>query len=459
MLSIWGYLQYFEIIKSNNNNFPITGPYFNPSILGGMMSILLTIIIVGILPLHSYSYKKIKRILISSFIILTSIPIFILISARAAWFTLSLSILFGVFNTYKLQISLRKKIICSLGIICCLVLLLSFLYHLRPLSVNGRLLIWKVSCQMIKDRPITGFGKGGFESNYMFYQAQYMENEASDSEKYVADNNHIAFNEIVRITVEHGVIGTVAFILFIISILQTRVKQDTIAITAKSVILTIFIWGMFSYPNQVFIIIALMIISSAILLKRNDQLYNSNTRLITIQPKLIRLMIIIICIPSTMILQKQYNLHRYLYNYAQAFNAKSSTDSLSYLLKEMPNNINVLSLYAYKLKKKDEEKKLLSVTQLMINLYPNPSLLIQKGDLLYKMNDPVGAEAAYKQAAQMVPTRQKARYKLALLYYYTGKKSEAIILAKGLLNENVKNYGFETYEIHQNLKKIFCKIL
>lgn len=100
-----------------------------------------------------------------------------------------------------------------------------------------------------------------------------------------------------------------------------------------------------------------MIISSAILLKRNDQLYNSNTRLITIQPKLIRLMIIIICIPSTMILQKQYNLHRYLYNYAQAFNAKSSTDSLSYLLKEMPNNINVLSLYAYKLKKKDEEKK------------------------------------------------------------------------------------------------------
>lgn len=55
----------------------------------------------------------------------------------------------------------------------------------------------------------------------------------------------------------------------------------------------------------------------------------------------------------------------------------------------------------------------------------------------------------------MVPSRQKARYKLALMYYQQKRISEANRLANEVLTEKVKVYGFETYEMHRELRRIF----
>ena len=65
------------------------------------------------------------------------------------------------------------------------------------------------------------------------------------------------------------------------------------------------------------------------------------------------------------------------------------------------------------------------------------------------------AETAYWAAHFMVPSRQKARYKLALMYYQQKRISEANRLANEVLTEKVKVYGFETYEMHRELRRIF----
>ena len=65
------------------------------------------------------------------------------------------------------------------------------------------------------------------------------------------------------------------------------------------------------------------------------------------------------------------------------------------------------------------------------------------------------AEVAYWTAHKMVPSRQKARYKLALLYYRQGRIPEAVELANEILTEKVKIYSFETYEMHRELRRIF----
>ena len=80
---------------------------------------------------------------------------------------------------------------------------------------------------------------------------------------------------------------------------------------------------------------------------------------------------------------------------------------------------------------------------------------ILKGDALQRTGKLKDAEVAYWTAHKMVPSRQKARYKLALLYYRQGRIPEAVVLANEILTEKVKIYSFETYEMHRELRRIF----
>ncbi|MFA5229064.1 MAG: O-antigen ligase family protein, partial [Candidatus Paceibacterota bacterium] len=48
-----------------------------------------------------------------------------------------------------------------------------FLYRYKPASADGRLLIWRVSADMIADAPLFGHGIDGFSKEYMIYQANY----------------------------------------------------------------------------------------------------------------------------------------------------------------------------------------------------------------------------------------------------------------------------------------------
>lgn len=58
----------------------------------------------------------------------------------------------------------KKVLVVTVATIFSSGLLIAF-YTLKPISADGRLLIWKVGYGMIKDKPATGFGKGGFEAN------------------------------------------------------------------------------------------------------------------------------------------------------------------------------------------------------------------------------------------------------------------------------------------------------
>ena len=137
------------------------------------------------------------------------------------------------------------------GIVLCIVISVGTLYYLKPKSADGRLLIWKVSWQMIKDKPLTGFGKGGFAANYLYYQAKYLDcSSATTEERALAGNTHLAFNEPLRITVEYGIIGLFVYLSFIIWLLIPPKRKGAINIICKSLLVGIFIWGIFAYPDQ-----------------------------------------------------------------------------------------------------------------------------------------------------------------------------------------------------------------
>lgn len=461
ILAIWGYLQLWGMTDSRNVHFSITGPYHNPGILGGIMCVLLSIIISGALLKLSRLYKRKDLFWGVCFTFLFTLPILLLTASRASWIALLCSFFYTLYVYYFKHFPWRKKILCLFSIILSVAIATCMLYYLKPVSANGRLLIWKVSWQMIKAKPFTGFGKNGFQANYLYYQAKHLEANALEDEKYIAGNTHIPFNEFIRITVEHGITGLIIYVVFILLILFIPIKPDIISYTVRSAILVISVWGIFSYPNRIFFMMTLYVILISILFNRYDKLkVIKDSMVIKIPTFLIRCFVFVFLALSTIFIREYYDLyHKFQKRLETADELVENPTVLKAFQEQMSNDIGFLFFSASVFEKCNNEKMFMKVVQTLEKKYPTPSLFIQKGDFLLKMDNYTEAEKAYWIAAQMVPARQKARYKLALLYNQIGKKHEAIILTRGILNEKVKIYNFDTFEMHQYLKKIFREFL
>ena len=77
------------------------------------------------------------------------------------------------------------------------------LYFLKKDSGDGRLLIWQCSGQMIADKPLFGHGTGGFQKEYMLYQASYFRNHPESGYKMRADIVKHPFNEFILLFADH----------------------------------------------------------------------------------------------------------------------------------------------------------------------------------------------------------------------------------------------------------------
>ena len=184
--------------------FDVTGSFNNPGPLGGYIAICCTITI-GLL----YYVIKNKRNMISFFL---SVALFIqlyglyLAESRAAILSLVSGCLFVALNSILLK-KITRKNKKRLFIIAGLVFIVGgwLIYQYKSASADGRLLIWRVSVDMIADAPCFGYGVNGFSKEYMIYQANYFKENPASYFVPVADNVVYPFNEFIRIWIQYGV--------------------------------------------------------------------------------------------------------------------------------------------------------------------------------------------------------------------------------------------------------------
>lgn len=81
------------------------------------------------------------------------------------------------------------------------------LYFVKKDSADGRILIWQCSAHMFADKPLLGYGIGGFQREYMLYQAEYFRNHPGSSFIMLADIVKHPFNEYLLFLVEKGLMG------------------------------------------------------------------------------------------------------------------------------------------------------------------------------------------------------------------------------------------------------------
>jgi O-antigen ligase len=90
-----------------------------------------------------------------------------------------------------------------------------FIYYLKPLSVVGRILVWKISVQMFSKFPISGVGFNNFSSLYNLYQGRFFnQGLGTEIERLSASPISYAFNDYLESAVEFGILGLVIFALF-----------------------------------------------------------------------------------------------------------------------------------------------------------------------------------------------------------------------------------------------------
>lgn len=108
ILTIWGYLQYFQYIPSNSKHFVLTGPFHNPAVLAVMLSLLMSIAINSII-LYYKLLKKNKFLLMLIGIVITfCTPLFIMTNARAAYLSILVSTLYSLLHKYHMNIPKKK---------------------------------------------------------------------------------------------------------------------------------------------------------------------------------------------------------------------------------------------------------------------------------------------------------------------------------------------------------------
>jgi hypothetical protein len=410
--------------------------------------------------MHPVYCKKYRPLSVISFAVVVScIPILILSESRAAWLALFLSVLYGVYARWKdiLGTKIRKYLL--FGSLFLLIILASYpLYYYKKDSADGRLLIWKVTMEMVKDKPLSGFGSDGFKANYMLYQANYLKTKGTTREKYLAGNNFLVYNEPLRILVEHGIIGLLLYGGFITLLLSIPKKKNLVTKASYAIGIGYIAMGFFAYPHLVYPIQLVMLLAFSF------RAYANRHILLRISPtaniKRIATAGLLLILVSLL-----YSVGKSYYGYYR-FNCLQETpfrvqepakyiSQLSKLEELMANEIIFWTSYCSMLEQQKQDSLLLHKISNWEKLYPVSQLYLMKGDALKRTGKPKEAEEAYWTAHYMVPARQVPRGRIALLYKETGREADGLRLAREILNEDVKVYGFDTFELHRELRNTF----
>ena len=244
---------------SNHSLFKLTGDFYNPGPYSGYLAIVLPVCLWMILEwgkekrVHSHaSLRYLGWICLLAIIVVLPAGM-----SRTAWIAAAVSCGW-VYWVQRIGWEKTKRYINgnrTLTIVSSILILISIagalagIYLLKKDSANGRLLLWKVTGQAIREQPWTGTGTGGFPAAYAEAQAEYFTSgKASETEMLVAGCPEYGFNEFLQIGLEQGLVGLMVFVLLLSYSLFRGVKNRQAG--AAGGILALMVFSLASYPLQ-----------------------------------------------------------------------------------------------------------------------------------------------------------------------------------------------------------------
>lgn len=255
-----GLRQLYGFSYSNHSLYALTGSFFNPGPYSGYLAMIFPLCLNEWLTLKDRKEKTWTEkggCYLSAVVMLAILCVLPAGMSRSAWLAATVSGLWVCGMHYSWLKELRRVWmqhrkpmmgIAVAGFICLLVGVM-MVFHLKKDSANGRLFMWKISCQAIAESPLTGYGHGNFASAYGSAQEAYFaQGDYQEWEELVAGSPEYAFNEYLQVAVEWGIPTLLCLLFFIGFCLWRGVTEGRIS--ACGGVLSLLVFAFSSYPMQ-----------------------------------------------------------------------------------------------------------------------------------------------------------------------------------------------------------------
>lgn len=426
------------LLVSHNLTFDVTGSFHNPGQLGGYIAICCTITI-GLL-----CYEIKNRRYMGSFFLSVALSLQLyglyLTESRAAILSLVPSLIWISHSTLMQVTGKNKKLL--LAIIGSLLIVGGiFLYRYKPDSADGRLLIWRVSADMIADAPLFGHGIDGFSKEYMIYQANYFKENPTSYFTSVADNVVYPFNEFIHIWILYGIAGLLPVMLLLWFTFVNSDKRMESNIM-KAGLSSLLIFSFFSYPFAVF---PLLLFYPFLCGTIHSKIYYRFR--ITNMKGIFMLLIIAVLIMQT---AKDILFLRRISSSLSTLYERDDADMNHIDYEKIKGNINFNDYYATWLVQQSN-----TGNERLKDMYPSCETYCLLGNYYVERKDYKLAEYYFQEASFMIPTRLRPKYNLWELYKDTGQTEKALEMANSILTMKLKIESAYTLRMKRRVKDYY----
>lgn len=449
-------LQKAGFVESNHILFDVTGTFGNPGPLGGYLAVG-SIICFGLLNQEKHCWAK-------SSILILLIPILAALfftSSRAALLATFTGVLY--WGICRIKVSARMRHILIIAMSAVVVTSAALLFVIRPASALSRLLVWRVSHEMVCDAPLLGHGIGSFPLKYMSYQANYLCSNPNSRFVSVADNPNYAYNEVVHIAVEQGAIGVIAFLILAGLIVFSRPslspgslkeegrRKTLIETSIRAGIICFLVFAMFSYPSSVFPLLMLLPILAGSVSAKTVAIIS--LRNFTVWAGICSL---ILLVGGTVYMDsKCRKASEFLTSPPHPWN-RQNIEEYDTDLAFLGANMDYRTMYIRMVVRRMEFSE--ALVKRISPLIDNYDIGLEFGEFLHKNSKLELAQQYYKQALCMIPSRMKPNYMLWKLAIEKGDFKSAIYYARVISKQQVKvsnTFTIRTrYEMVQFLEKM-----
>jgi O-antigen polymerase len=535
--ALMGLMQLHGKTTSNHSLFNITGTFHNPGPFAGFVVSALPLALGVILVLqHDYSGKKYRNLKLWKWpikvhdnafylqkaitclgygVIIALLLVIPATRSRAAWIA-GLAGCSYVLWKHPVLAGYRYKITSFFKrmpffprlavLILSFTLLLSAgtgLYFIKQGSASGRLLMWKVTWELVKEKPLFGYGSGSFNALYMPAQSRWFESgKGTHGQVMVAGSPQAPFNELIGLWLEKGLVGIllVAGMLFFIfyrgtarpgtegkspvtaldGLKNCQLKKSrqphlvsgnpygdkesarstktflsgntTIRVALEGTLISILVFGLFSYPFGISSFILQLVVVTALLggFSKTVLLIGSG-KLPALWPGLLAAFILLVLIVH--FIPQRVNHYKALETWRNAerlYSFTSYNTAVTEYQKALPalsKNGLFLQMYGKALSMDGQHQRSLEILELASGYYNSHILCNAIGDSHKALGNFQAAEAAYIESSLMMPVMLLPRYLLAKLYHESGQHEKARQTAKEVINSPVKVESSATREI------------
>lgn len=257
--AVWGLCQLYGFAVSGHSRYALTGSFFNPGPYAGYLAMVLPVCVCRTVGLWfrwdcmEFPLKVERCIAMASgACILCVLPATM---SRSAWLAAGVSCVCAVGMEKEWgqawlgmwRHDRKRAWLAVAAVVTTLLLAFALMCSIKQDSAKGRLLMWKVACHAVAEKPWSGHGTGSFAAAYGEAQEHYFAQGSYDRwEEHVAGSPKYAFNEYLKVAVEHGIPVAVLVVCVIGFCLWRGIRQEEYGMCAAIISLAVFSFS--SYP-------------------------------------------------------------------------------------------------------------------------------------------------------------------------------------------------------------------